>query len=298
MDNAVRAFLEQLEQDRERSAETVRAYARDLEDFTGFLCRHLELDTPLGVEEITPRLLRAWLADMNGRDLAASTRARRLSALRSFLGWLVFRGVLDANPAAELHNPKNPPGLPDRLDVEDVSNLLDALDDSSLAGRRDRAMLELLYGAGLRVSELVGLELADLELGARRLRVLGKGRKERIVPFGTQAASAISLYLRAILPLREKSQEEALFLNLRGGRLSARSVRRILDKAVRNIALIRKVHPHLLRHSFATHLLESGMDLRAIQELLGHERLTTTQRYTNVSLKHLLEVYDKTHPRS
>ncbi len=295
---SIRAFLRHIDQDREQSPETLRAYANDLNDLAAFLTRLSEAGEIPDAAEITTHMLRSWVADLRQRSLAATSISRRLSAARSLFGWLALRGELDANPAAELQNPKQPERLPDRLDVEDVSTLLDSLDQRTPAGRRDRALLELLYGAGLRVSELVGLDLDDLQLRARTARVLGKGNKERIVPFGQQAAQAITLYLHAILPVRERSAEEALFLNLRGGRLSARSVRRILDRAVREIALSRHVHPHVLRHSFATHLLESGMDLRTIQELLGHVRLTTTQRYTNVSLKHVLEVYDQSHPRA
>ncbi len=291
-------FLKHLSSARDASDETLRAYRRDLLDFADFVCRHEGSEEPLPAAEIDARSVRSFVADMSLRGLAPSTISRRLSAVRTFFRWLGVRGLVPANPAEEVGHPKQRSRLPERLDVEDVNALLEAPDAKTPAGLRDRALLELLYGAGLRVSELVGLDLDDVSLNARTARVLGKGSKERIVPFGRSAQEALRLYLRAILPVRNKEGSEALFLNLRGGRLSARSVRRILDKAVRDVALERGVHPHVLRHSFATHLLESGMDLRAIQELLGHARLSTTQRYTHVSLERLLEVYDKTHPRA
>ena len=297
MHPALRAFLDHLAMDRDASPRTLRSYCRDLADVDGFLARAFSGLT-LTIEDLDPRLVRAWVADMHDRGLAASTIARRLSALRSFFRWRIERGEASSNPAAEVSNPKRTQRLPGRLDVEDVDSLLGAPPDDTPAGLRDRAMLELLYGAGLRVAELGGLDMDDVRLSDRTLRVLGKGRRERIVPFGTRAADALRAYLEAIHSLRARSGEDALFLNLRGGRLSDRSVRRAIDAAVRQAALQRGVHPHLLRHSFATHLLESGMDLRAIQELLGHARLSTTQRYTRLSLDRILEVYDESHPRA
>lgn len=297
--DAIRRFIDHIAQDRDQSAHTVRSYRTDLSDLAGFLAAHWfkssRLPDPSGIDA---GALRAWVADMHGRGLSGSTIARRLSATRSLYAWLAERGEVEINPAAEVPNPRRPETLPDRLDVDDVGAILEAPDASTFAGLRDRAALELLYGAGLRVAELVGLDVDDVSFGDRTARVLGKGRKERIVPFGRKAVDALRAYLRAAAPLREKTGEEALLLNQRGGRLTDRSVRRVLDAAVAKAALLRGVHPHALRHSFATHLLESGMDLRAIQELLGHERLATTQRYTKVALDRILEVYDKAHPRA
>lgn len=235
---------------------------------------------------------------MHRRGLAPSTVGRRLSAARAFFAWARKRELVPANPAAEVRQPKRPDQLPERLDVDEISAVLEAPPADRLAGLRDRALLELLYGAGLRVSEIVSLDLDDVDLRTRSVRVVGKGRVERVVPFGSKACRQLKAYLQAARELRERRDEAALFLNLRGSRLTDRSVRRILNAAVERAALLRGVHPHVLRHSFATHLLESGMDLRAIQELLGHARLTTTQRYTQVSLQHVLEVYDRTHPRA
>jgi len=292
----IRRFLDHLALDRDRSSHTVRSYATDLGDLAAFLEALLgHVPEPA---EVDAGLIRAWVADMHARELSPATIGRRLSAARTFWRWLAEEGLARANPAAEVPNPKRGERLPERLDVEDVTAILEAPDPRKPAGLRDRALLELLYGAGLRVSELTGLDLDDIDLARRTVRVLGKGRKERIVPFGRKAATALRAYLSAFVDLRERTGEEALFLNLRGGRLSDRSVRRVLDRAVARAALLRGVHPHVLRHSFATHLLESGMDLRAIQELLGHSRLATTQRYTRLSLDRILEVYDRTHPRA
>ena len=294
----IQRFLEYLQLQRGASPQTVRAYGGDLGDLATFLAGLAGAQVPPPPQAVTPRMIRAWVADLHGRGLRASSIGRRLAGARALFRWLVECGELDSNPAAEIPNPKRPDSLPRRLDVEDVEAIIRAPDLERPAGRRDRALLELLYGAGLRVSELVGLDLDDLSLRSRTVRVLGKGDKERIVPFGRQAAEALTAYLAAFASLRTRSGEHALFLNLRGGRLSDRSVRRILDAAVARAALAQGVHPHVLRHCFATHLLESGMDLRAIQELLGHARLSTTQRYTRLSLDHVLEVYDRTHPRS
>jgi len=288
-------FLEHLALDRGVSPHTRRAYARDLADLFSHLAGD---DPPPDPRGIDARAIEGWVASMHRRGLAPSTISRRLSAARALFAWLVRENRLDANPAAEVRNPKRAQRLPDRLDVEDVEALIEGAADGTRLGLRNRAALELLYGSGLRVAELVGLDLDDVQFSDRTLRVLGKGDRERIVPFGRRAAAALRAYLEAFSDLRARSGCEALLLNARGGRLSDRSVRRILDRAVERTALMRGVHPHLLRHSFATHLLESGMDLRAIQELLGHARLATTERYTQVSLERVLEVYDRTHPRA
>ncbi|GAB4222094.1 MAG: tyrosine recombinase XerC [Acidobacteriota bacterium] len=298
MRDAVRSFLDHLALDRGASPHTLRAYARDLGDLLAYLdATRADGEAP-APETVDTETLEGWVASMHGRGLARSTIGRRLSAARSLFAWLVREGRLAASPAADIRHPRRDERLPDRLDVEDVTALIEAAGDGTRLGLRNRALLELLYGSGLRVAELVGLDLDDVQFSDRTLRVLGKGGRERIVPFGRRAASALRAYLEAFADLRARTGCEALLLNARGRRLSDRSVRRILDRAVERAALVRGVHPHLLRHSFATHLLESGMDLRAIQELLGHARLATTQRYTKVSLERLLEVYDRTHPRA
>jgi integrase/recombinase XerC len=294
----IQQFLDVLALDRDQSPHTVRSYAKDLSDLLTFLAGDEDSAVRIAVESVDARAIRAWVADMHARGLAPATVGRRLSAARAFFRWLGREGQIEDNPAAAVKNPKRTERLPERLDVEDVQAVLEAPDPATPAGLRDRALLELTYACGLRVSELVGLDLDDVGFSDRTARVLGKGRKERILPFGRKAAAALQAYLAAFAELRGRSDAEALFLNLRGGRLTDRSVRRILDAAVVRAALVRGVHPHLLRHSFATHLLESGMDLRAIQELLGHARLSTTQRYTRVSLERIIEVYDQAHPRA
>ena len=298
MRDRIQEFLDVLALDRDQSPHTVRSYAKDLSDLLAFLAGDDDPSANVPIETIDPRAIRAWVADMHARGLSPATVGRRLSAARALFRWLGREGLVIENPAATVKNPKRSERLPERLDVEDVQAVLEAPDPATPAGLRDRALLELTYACGLRVSEMVGLDLDDVAFADRTARVLGKGRKERIVPFGRKAAAAVKAYLAAFAELRERAGEEALFLNQRGGRLTDRSVRRILDAAVERAALVRGVHPHLLRHSFATHLLESGMDLRAIQELLGHARLSTTQRYTKVSLERIIEVYDKSHPRA
>jgi integrase/recombinase XerC len=295
---AVEEYLEQLRLERRSPETTLRAYRADLLELIEFLATEYEAGWRPAPDEIDLLALRAWVGWLHQGGSSKPTVARKVAAVRSFFTWLVREERLDRSPAEALRAPKQPKHLPRAATVDEVFALLEAPDTGKPGGKRDRAMLETLYAAGLRVSELVALDLEDLHLGERTLRVVGKGDKERIVPFGGKAEAALRTWLEASLPLRERSGEDAVFLNLKGGRLTARSVRRILDRYVRQVALARKISPHALRHSFATHLLESGADLRAIQELLGHASLSTTQRYTKVSLDHLLEVYDRTHPRA
>ncbi len=298
MIDAARRFLEHVTQDRDQSPHTARSYRVDLQDLVGYLAAESPSSKAPAPTEVDALAIRGWVADMHGRGLSPATIGRRLSAARSLFDWLGRRDEVRVNPAAAVPNPKKADRLPDRLDVEDVTAVLEAPDAAGVLGLRDRALLELLYGAGLRVAELVGLDVDDVQFSDRTVRVLGKGKKERIVPFGRKAEAALRAYLSAAAALRAKSDDAALFLNARGGRLTDRSVRRLLDAAVTRAALARGVHPHALRHSFATHLLEAGMDLRSIQELLGHERLSTTQRYTRLALDKILEIYDKSHPRA
>ena len=221
--------------------------------------------------------------------------ARKLAALRTFFRWLCREGVLEKNPARLLLTPRRERRIPSVLDEAQVESLLDVPGDAP-AALRGRAILELLYAAGIRCAELVALDVTELDLDGRLVRVLGKGSKERIVLFGARAQQALRAWLAARTALRPKT--DALFLNARGGRLSDRSVRKLVEARVKAVALQRRCSPHTLRHSFATHLLTRGADLRAIQELLGHASLSTTQRYTHVDTRHLLEVYKKSHPRA
>ena len=320
----LKAFLEHLRLNENASAHTVRAYDSDLSQFLAFLAAHLGRR----VSELTPAELdhlnaRAFLADLSRQGHAKSSAARKLSAIRAFGRYLRDEGVLEGDPAALVGTPRREIRIPKHLAVDEMSNLLEAPDTAAPLGRRDKAILELFYASGLRLSELVGLDVEDTNLSARVVRVLGKGRKERIVPFNQTAAEAIRAWLREREGLRRASSQsqtratpaskaaaksatlrargrvrEALFLNYQGGRLSTRSVDNIVRRYVRESATRQGISPHALRHSFATHLLEAGADLRAIQELLGHARLSTTQRYTHVNAAQLIETYRKAHPKA
>ena len=299
---AVERFLTGLQDARRASPETVRAYRSDLEQFTSFLAaEHLGRPPqhPRDVDGIAVRGFVAWLSRAGH---AKSSIGRKLSAVRSFLQHAVREGDLEANPAAKIPAPRAPRPLPRDLGIDDVFALLDRIGsngDDDLAAVRDRAVLEMLYATGLRVGELVGLSLEDVDMASGLVRVLGKGRKERVVPFGRKASAALRVWLERSRALRSgEGRREPVFLNLRGGRLTDRSVRRILDRRLQEAAVAARVSPHALRHSFATHLLGAGADLRAIQELLGHASLSTTQRYTHVDLQALARVYDSAHPRA
>jgi integrase/recombinase XerC len=289
----IAAFLHHLDRERNASPHTIRAYGEDLEQFR----RHLRAE--LGREghpsDVDHLLIRAFLARLHRQGLKAVSAGRKLATLRTFFRYLCREGILERNPARALLSPRIEKRVPTYLDERDVALLLEMPGDGDTAVR-GRALLEMLYATGIRCSELVGLDLAEIDPGARMIRVLGKGRKERIVPFGTRAAAALNAYLA--VRDRVGPRVDAVFVNNRGGRLTDRSVRMLVSRRVRAVAIARKVSPHTLRHSFATHLLERGADLRAIQELLGHASLSTTQRYTHVNTRHLLEIYNKAHPRA
>ena len=239
------------------------------------------------------------MAHLSHGGLEKASIARKLSTVRSFLKHAVRDGRLESSPAEGIPTPRVPKPLPKTLTVDEIFALLDRIQEDDLASMRDRSILELLYAAGLRVSELVALDLEDLDLSTRTVHVVGKGGKERLVPFGSKAELALKAWLKTSQPLRTKaSAGEAVFLNLRGGRLTDRSIRRVLDRRLREAASFARLSPHALRHSFAPPMLGSGADLRAIQELLGHASLSTTQRYTHVSTDALMRVYDKAHPRA
>jgi integrase/recombinase XerC len=297
---AIEAFLEDLRDRRDASPETVRAYASDLAQFAGWVGRERDrTDGPATIHDADTLRVRGWVASLNRAGTGRTTVARKLSAVRSFLRWLERLGRIDGNPAQAVPVPKQPKRLPRDLTVDEVFALLDGIEGDGLAAVRDRAVLEFLYGTGVRVGELTGLDLEDIDLASGVVRVLGKGRKERMIPFGGKAVDRMRDWLRASSGLRERATDpEAIFLNLRGGRLTDRSVRRILDRRLQEAAVLADVSPHALRHSFATHLLGGGADLRAIQELLGHASLSTTQRYTHVTPDSLMRVYDRAHPRA
>ena len=239
------------------------------------------------------RVVRGYLADLHDRGLARTSIARRLATLRSFFRFLMRRGRVRVNPAREVRTPSLPGRLPAHLPIDQSQALFRHPPGDEVADRRDRAILEVLYATGVRVAELAGLDMEDTDLGEGSVRVLGKGRKERIVPLGSKAVDAVRAYLGG----REGSRGP-LFRNARGGRLTVRSLHRIVRARARAAGLAGRVTPHTLRHTFATHLLDAGADLRLIQELLGHARLATTQRYTHVSADRLAKVYDAAHPRA
>jgi integrase/recombinase XerC len=290
---AAEAFLRHLERERNASPNTIRAYGEDLAQLTEHLRRELGRDPR--PEDADHLAIRGFLAELHRRGIAKSSAARKLAAVRTFFRYLCREGRLAANPARVLATPRREKRIPEVLDEAQVQALLD-MPGAGLAAVRGRAILELLYATGMRCAELVGLDVGDVDLGARMVRVLGKGRKERVVLFGHRAQEALRAWLAERRRLRPKA--DALFLNARGGRLSDRSVRALVARRVAQVALRRRCSPHTLRHSFATHLLTRGADLRAIQELLGHASLSTTQRYTHVDTRHLLEVYRKAHPRA
>jgi len=296
---AVDRFLAYLQDQRRASPETLRAYEGDLAQFGAFLSEEHAGGPAPGPEKIDALAVRGFIARLSRGGLGKSSIARKLSAVRSFLDHAVREGRIESSPATAVRTPRAPKPLPKELTVDEVFTLLDHIAEGGVAAPRDRAILEFLYASGLRVSELVSLDLDDLDVGGGFVRVTGKGNKERLVPFGTKAMRALEGWLAASRALRERgSAAEAVFLNLRGGRLTDRSVRRILDRRLREAAIQGHVSPHVLRHSFATHLLGAGADLRAIQEMLGHASLSTTQRYTHVSMDALMRVYDRSHPRA
>ena len=306
------SFLTDLEERRGASPHTVRSYRSDLADFLEYLDAVSADDTaeaepaaPPTADSVDIALLRSYLASLHERGLSRVTAARKLAALRSFYRYLGRIGAVERDAARAVRAPKTPRRIPQRLELGEVEELLHAPDPATARGKRDLAILELLYGTGVRVSELVGLDLTDLQRNSRILRVLGKGGKERVVPFGEVAADALGDYLSARGELAAAGAgaeaSEAVFLNARGGRLTDRSVRTIVRRYLGEAGIAHlagKATPHTLRHAFATHLLDRGADLRAIQELLGHASLATTQKYTQVSTARLFEVYAKSHPRT
>ncbi len=288
-------FLEELAATRGASPHTLRAYRGDLDTF-------LDACAARGIEDpraVTPRILRGWLAEMSERELARSSIQRRLSAVRSFFRHLLERGLVDVHPAAGLRQRRATRKLPGAITSEEVDALLAAPDAATHEGLRDRALIELLYSAGTRAAEAVGLDRHDLDLARGVARVRGKGRKERLVALGSHAVRALQAYLAD--PERPRPRPEALhavFLGPGGGRLTTRTLQRILARNALRAGLHRPATPHTLRHSFATHLLDRGADLRSVQGLLGHAHLATTQIYTHVSIERLREVYERAHPRS
>ena len=312
MKEQLESFLEHLALNENASDHTVRAYQSDLTQFLGFLAQQLQ--RPRG--DVAPRdfdrgRVREFLSELHKRGNSRSSAARKLAAIRAFGRFLRREGVVESDPAAFVGTPKREQRLPAHLGESEMSRLLETPDTSHPLGRRDRAILELFYASGLRLSELVGLDVDDINLSSRVVRVLGKGQKERIVPFNRSTEDALRAWLKdweSIGASEKRGQSNSnkmrkkasvpVFLNYQGRRLSTRSVDRLVRKYVAACSTRFGISPHALRHSFATHLLERGADLRAIQELLGHARLTTTQRYTHLNAAQLIETYRKTHPKA
>jgi integrase/recombinase XerC len=276
------------------SQHTIKAYSRDLSLFAAYAGSR-------GWKQIDHVAVRGFLSQLYKRGLSKTSVARSLAAVRSLYRWLAREGMVEQNPAKLVSTPKLPKKLPRVPTIEEMNTVIDGeMPEIAAFPERDRLMLELLYGCGIRNSELTGINLEDIGLSAEAILIRGKGKKERYVPFGDAVKAALAAYFperqKLLITIRERSN--ALLINRRGGRLTTRSVGRIIKKIAVAKGLSPDVHPHTLRHAFGTHMLEEGADLRAIQELLGHERLATTQRYTQLSMKHVLQVYDQTHPRA
>lgn len=293
VEKAVAHFLQSLRQ-RNASVHTIKAYSGDLDEFAAYAGSR-------GWKQIDHVTIRGFLSRLYEKGLSKTSVARALAAVRSLYRWLAQEGEVEQNPAALVSTPKLPKKLPRVPTIEEMNSVLDGqMPEAAAFPERDRLMLELLYGCGIRNSELIGINVEDIRLSNEAILIRGKGKKERYVPFG----DAVKVALGSYIPARQKMLAErrknssALLINRRGGRLTTRSVGRIIKKIAVAKGLSPDVHPHTLRHAFGTHMLEEGADLRAIQEMLGHERLSTTQRYTQLSIKHVLHVYDQTHPRA
>jgi integrase/recombinase XerC len=286
-------FLQSLRQ-RNASVHTIKAYSQDLNNFAAYVgSRNWR-----SIDHLT---IRGFLSHLYEKDLDKASVARALAAVRSFYRWLAQEGVVEQNPAAVVSTPKLAKKLPRVPTIEEINTVLDGkMPEVASFPERDRIMFELLYGCGIRNSELIGINLDDIRLSSEAILIRGKGKKERYVPFGDSVKAALAGYLpvRQQMLAERKKSTTALLINQRGGHLTTRSVGRIIKKIAVAKGLSPDVHPHTLRHAFGTHMLEEGADLRSIQEMLGHARLSTTQRYTQLSMKHVLEVYDQTHPRA
>ncbi|OYT71003.1 MAG: tyrosine recombinase XerC [Chloracidobacterium sp. CP2_5A] len=298
-------FKKFLMYERNASAHTLRCYLGDLEQFHDFLCPPNAKGERrvVDIRDIDNITIREYLATLYDKKKKKASIARKLATLRAFFRHLCREGVLELNPAQLVASPRLEKKLPNHLTVEEAMRFVEMPDLETVLGKRDRAILEMLYATGVRVSELVGLNLEDIDFKSQCARVRGKGRKERIVPFGEHARKALELYLGVRSQLlahapEDKREVNCVFFNYQGTRLTTRSVGRLIDKYIRQCSDLHHISPHSLRHSFATHLLGAGADLRAIQELLGHARLTTTQQYLHVSTDRLMEVYDRAHPKA
>lgn len=304
LNNQIRSFIDSLQSERGYSVNTCRAYSHNINEFISFISEsYFSTDNQEGAdllkaEHIESLMIRGYLAFLHKKNKKV-TIARKLSAVRSFFRFLVKHGVILDNPLDLILTPKQVKAIPVYLPVDDIFRLLDSIKTDTLAGIRNRAIFETLYSSGIRVSELEGLDVFDVDFTKCLIRVVGKGNKERIVPIGKKAVATIKEYRRRLQSEAGIAEEDngPLFLNKDHGRLTSRSIARILNKTARECGLLIPVSPHALRHTYATHMLDAGADLRVVQELLGHKSLSTTQKYTHVSIDRLMETYDKAHPR-
>ena len=296
----VKDFIDSLSSEKGYSEHTCRAYQNDLNGFCRFLYQRSE---PIQFDQIDPLTIREYLGFLHGKNKKV-TIARKLSVVRTFFRYLVKRGLIYDNPADLILTPKQEKYMPEYLSVDSMFHLLDQIKSDNLLDLRNRAIFETIYSSGIRVSEASGINTSNVDFKTGMIRVMGKGRKERLVPVGEKALHSIQVYRKRLLEenrvLRDESSSEndaPLFLNKNRGRLSTRSIARILDKVAKACGIPTPVSPHVLRHSFATHMLDAGADLKVVQEILGHKSLSTTQKYTHVSIHRLMETYDKAHPR-
>ncbi|WP_073089649.1 tyrosine recombinase XerC [Thermosyntropha lipolytica] len=294
-------FIDYMQVEKNASAATIKNYKGDLEQFAHFISRQYGLEQEeIGIDFLSHKVVREYLMYLQDQGLKKSSSARKLASLRSFARYLCKQNILDDNPLALVSTPKQERRLPRFLYPAEVEALLNAPDRGTPLGQRDKAILETLYASGLRVSELTSLDVQDVYLYGDFIKVKGKGDKERLVPLGSKAREAVHIYIedgRSKLLKPGHLEEKALFLNWRGSRLTDRSVRNILDKYMHEVAGNLKISPHVLRHTFATHLLNNGADLRSVQEMLGHVKLSTTQIYTHLTRESIKKIYDNTHPR-
>jgi integrase/recombinase XerC len=302
MGNIIQDFQIYLEVERNVSAHTRIAYIADIQDFARFLQNNNIIKNREQIIDVEPETIREYLSYLYRQNVKKVTVNRKISSLRAFYKYGLRSGKVQANPAEMIQTLKTEKYMPTFLSVDEMFDLLSAKNENSALGLRNRAMLEVFYSSGLRLSELAGMDLTDIDFSQKLLKVRGKGRKERIVPIGDPAIKAVREYLEKIGEIKKETKGDVfkrpLFLNSRGERITTRSIARIVNEATSKSGIGRKISPHALRHSFATHLLNAGADLRSIQELLGHESLSTTQKYTAVNINRLMEVYDKAHPRS
>lgn len=302
MNDLIADFQTYLTAERNVSEHTRTAYISDLEEFVEFLQTNNFIKNRDGLATVGTETIRAFLGYLFRQKVKKVTVNRKISSLRSFYKYLIRNGKTKNNPAGMVQTSKTEKYMPNFLSVDEMFELLNAQSDSSVSGLRNLAMLELFYSSGLRLSELAGLNVTDLDFNQALVKVRGKGRKERIVPIGGKARLALQEYLTKTNETRKKVNADVfkspLFLNVRGARITGRSIARIVNEATKKSGIGRKISPHALRHTFATHLLNAGADLRSIQELLGHESLSTTQKYTAVNINRIMEIYDKAHPRA